>query len=139
VYNLLLNLPLSITFWKIPDAVHTVVCAPDDGWWYHTEHVEQFPDKINSVQFITKFNSIHYNVKNTRCCIHTVVCAPDDGWWYHTEHVEQFPDKINCVQFITKFNSVHYIVKNTRCCTYSCMRSWWWVVVPHGTCRTVSR
>ena len=30
-------------------AVDTVVCAPDDGWRYHPEHVEQFPDKINCV------------------------------------------------------------------------------------------
>jgi len=41
-------LPLSrqvaITVWQIPDAVNTVVCAPDDGWWYHPKHVEQFPD-----------------------------------------------------------------------------------------------
>ena len=29
---------------QIPDAVDTVVCAPDDGWKYHTKHVEQFPD-----------------------------------------------------------------------------------------------
>jgi hypothetical protein len=28
----------------IPDAVDTVVCAPDDGWRYHTKHVEQFSD-----------------------------------------------------------------------------------------------
>jgi hypothetical protein len=28
----------------IPDAVDTVVCAPDDGWNYHPKHVEQFPD-----------------------------------------------------------------------------------------------
>jgi hypothetical protein len=28
----------------IPDAVDTVVCAPDDGWKYHPKHVEQFPD-----------------------------------------------------------------------------------------------
>ena len=34
---------------KIPDAVDTVVCAPDDGWWYHPKHVEQSPDKINCV------------------------------------------------------------------------------------------
>ena len=34
---------------QIQDAVDTVVCAPDDGWWYHPKHVEQFPDKINSV------------------------------------------------------------------------------------------
>jgi len=23
--------------------------TPDDGWWYHPKHVEQFPDKINCV------------------------------------------------------------------------------------------
>src|SRR5215470_8827722 len=28
----------------LPDAVDTVVCAPDDGWKYHPKHVEQFPD-----------------------------------------------------------------------------------------------
>ena len=28
----------------MPDAVDTVVCAPDDGWRYHPKHVEQFPD-----------------------------------------------------------------------------------------------
>ena len=31
------------------DTVDTLVCAPDDGWWYHPKHVEQFPDKINCV------------------------------------------------------------------------------------------
>jgi len=35
--------------WQIPDAVDKVVCAPDDAWWYHPKHVEQFPDKINCV------------------------------------------------------------------------------------------
>jgi hypothetical protein len=33
----------------MPEAGDTVVCAPDDGWWYHPKHVEQFPDKINCV------------------------------------------------------------------------------------------
>jgi hypothetical protein len=28
----------------VPDAVDTVVCAPDDGWRYHPKHVEQFPE-----------------------------------------------------------------------------------------------
>jgi len=28
----------------VPDAVDTVVCAPDDGWKYHPKHVEQFPE-----------------------------------------------------------------------------------------------
>ena len=34
---------------QIPDVVDTVVCAPDDGWWYHPRHVEQFADKMNCV------------------------------------------------------------------------------------------
>jgi hypothetical protein len=25
-------------------------------------------------------------------------------------------------------------VTNTRCCRYTCLRSWWWVVVPPKTC-----
>ena len=33
----------------IPHAVDTVVCAPDDGWWYHPKHVEEFPNKINCI------------------------------------------------------------------------------------------
>jgi len=31
------------------DAVDTVVWAPNDGWWYHPKHVEQFPDKLCNV------------------------------------------------------------------------------------------
>jgi len=34
---------------QIPDAVDTVVCAPDDGWGHHPKHAEQFPDKIYCV------------------------------------------------------------------------------------------
>jgi hypothetical protein len=35
----------------MPDAVDTVVCAPDDGWKYHPKHVEQFPniDKLCNI------------------------------------------------------------------------------------------
>jgi hypothetical protein len=36
--------PIAVTACQIPDAVDTVVCAPDAGWKYHPEHVEQFPD-----------------------------------------------------------------------------------------------
>jgi hypothetical protein len=42
-----LELVLSVLW--VAYAVDTVVCAPDDGWWYHPKHVEQFPDKINCV------------------------------------------------------------------------------------------
>jgi hypothetical protein len=41
-----------VTVWKIPDAVDTVVCAPDNGWRYHPKHVEQFPD-INKLCNVT--------------------------------------------------------------------------------------
>jgi hypothetical protein len=36
---------------QIPDAVDTVVCAPDDGWKYHPKHEEQFPD-INKLCYV---------------------------------------------------------------------------------------
>jgi len=39
----------AVTVWQIPDTVDTVVCGPNDEWWYHLKHVEQFPDKINCV------------------------------------------------------------------------------------------
>jgi len=40
---------VALTVGQIPDAVDTVVCAPDDGWRYHPKYVQQFPDKINCV------------------------------------------------------------------------------------------
>jgi hypothetical protein len=36
----------------MPDAVDTVVCAPDDGWRCHPKRVEQFPDIINCVMLV---------------------------------------------------------------------------------------
>jgi len=93
----------STTMWQIPDAVDAVVCAPDDGWWYHPKHVEQFPDKINCVTLHLVGYILECSCRNSTTiwqipkAVNTVVCAPDDGWWYHPKHVEQFPDKINCV------------------------------------------
>jgi len=28
----------------VPDAVITVICAPNDGWSYHPKYVEQFTE-----------------------------------------------------------------------------------------------
>ena len=48
---------------QIPDAVDTVVCAPDDGRRYHPKHVQQFPDKINCVPLhLDKINCVTYLV-----------------------------------------------------------------------------
>jgi hypothetical protein len=38
-----------VTVWQIPNAVDTLVCAPDDGWKSRPKYVEQFPDKINCI------------------------------------------------------------------------------------------
>ena len=45
----------------IPDAVDTVVCAPDDGWRYHPKHVEQFPD-INKLCYSCILLDIYWNI-----------------------------------------------------------------------------
>jgi len=47
----------------MPDAVDTVVCAPDDGWWHNLKHVEQFPDKINCVTLHLVGYILEYNAK----------------------------------------------------------------------------
>jgi len=44
----------------------------------------------------------------------------------------------NCIYNVW-YLSHFYDVTNTRCCRYSCLLSWWWVVVPPEICRTVSR
>jgi hypothetical protein len=31
---------IAVTVLQIPDAVDTVVCAPENGWCYHSKHVE---------------------------------------------------------------------------------------------------
>ena len=72
---------IAVTVLQIPDAVDTVVCAPDDGWKYHPKHVEQFPDinKLCNVascwiyivilleaQYILHFSRIRVNLLS--CC-----------------------------------------------------------------------
>jgi hypothetical protein len=51
---------------QIPDAVDTVVCAPDDGWKYHPKHVEQFPDvnKLCNVNILTMHGPINVKTPN---------------------------------------------------------------------------
>jgi hypothetical protein len=54
---------VAVTVWQIPDTVDTVACAPDDGWWSHPKHVEQFPDKINCVTLhLVGYNNNNNNV-----------------------------------------------------------------------------
>jgi hypothetical protein len=46
---------------KIPDAVDTVVCTPDDEWKYLPKHVEQFTD-INKLCNVASCLDIYWNI-----------------------------------------------------------------------------
>jgi hypothetical protein len=67
-------------FWQIPDAVDTVVCAPDDGRRSHTKHVEQFTEiyKLCNVVscFVIIWNHFHYiPLVSYRCIMFRPKCV----------------------------------------------------------------
>ena len=51
---------VAVTVWQVPDSINTVVCAPDDGWWYHPKHVE----RISEINKLCKVTSFWKYVKN---------------------------------------------------------------------------
>jgi len=72
------NLTLSVAVWQIPDAVDTVVCAPDDGWRYHPKHVELFP-YINKLR--NNVQQLHVQQPSTHAkpeAPSAVLCS----WWW---------------------------------------------------------
>jgi len=57
-----------------------------------------------------------------------------------THHQERKQLYLQHLVFVTpSLLSAAIGVTNTRCCRYSCLRSWWWVVVPPETYKAVSR
>jgi hypothetical protein len=56
--------------------------APDDRWWYHSKHVEQFPVKINCVTSYLIGYILEVTVWQIPDAVYTVVCNPDNGCWY---------------------------------------------------------
>ena len=65
---------VAVTVSLMPDTVDTVLWAPDDGWKYHSKHVEQLTD-INELYTVAScwiIIAIHYtmhgplNIKNTK-------------------------------------------------------------------------
>jgi hypothetical protein len=88
-----------------------------------------YPKRCNVTQFILSGN-----------------CFTCFGW-YNTHHQER--------KQLSRIYSIWYLsdrycylllaagrsngVTNTRCCRYSCLRSWWCVVVPPETCKEVFR
>ena len=59
----------------MPDAVDTVVCAPDDGWRYQPKHVEQFPD-INKLCNVAScwiyISEYTYDARTPERCVRNV-------------------------------------------------------------------
>ena len=72
----------------IPDAVDTVVCAPDDGWKYHPKHAEQFPD-INKLRNVAT------------CWIYIGILLEA----HHILHISRVR-----VNFIFVFNLIHFFL-----------------------------
>ena len=71
---------IAVTAWQIPDAVDTVVCAPDDGWWYHPNHVEQFQDKINCVTLHLVGHILEYTIAMPTFSL-TKNASKRELWW----------------------------------------------------------
>ena len=46
------SLQVAVTVSLIPDTADKMLCASDDGWRYHTKHVEQSTD-INKLYIVT--------------------------------------------------------------------------------------
>jgi hypothetical protein len=46
----------------MPDAVDTMIWAPDDGWRYHPKHVEQFTDICVNKLYIHDARTIEHKV-----------------------------------------------------------------------------
>jgi len=65
------------TVWPGPDAVITVICAPDDGWSYHPKHVEQFTEILRS-NFSTVAEGSRDGLTRARCCNYSYMCS----WWW---------------------------------------------------------
>jgi hypothetical protein len=68
--NNYLQHPVFVTPLLLP----AVIAAPDDGWWYHPKHVEQFPEKINFVT-LHLVGYILEEPKPTCCTILLPICS----------------------------------------------------------------
>jgi len=73
--------------WQIPDALDTVVCAPDDGCRYHPKHVEQFPDinklcngAANLKFFKSRLVTKQWKLKLYRTVIRPIVTHASQTW-----------------------------------------------------------
>jgi hypothetical protein len=125
---------VTVTVWQIPDAVDTVVCASDDGWRYHPERVEQFPD-INKQCNVASF-WIYIGIflrctdlwtLNFRITLHENLSGPFPA-------VECLPTDRQTVRFEYVHRRVGNSPKTTTFFTECTVKKWQphWCCVSHG-------
>ena len=59
----------------MPDTVDTVICAADDGWRYHPNHVEEFAD-INKLYIVASC----WIIFDTLICVFVLNCHRFTDW-----------------------------------------------------------
>jgi hypothetical protein len=102
-----------------------------------------------------KVSPLYSNIHTTRCKFTQFIlsgnCSTCFGWYHHPSSGAQTTVSTasgichtviaicrNRGRVGTGLN-VLWVVYATHSCRYSCLRSWWWVMVPLETCRAISR
>jgi len=92
---------VAVTVLLMPDTVHTVTWAPDDGWRYHPKHVEQFTG-INKLYIVASCWDYHWHIlrdaRTTEYNIERVkvkaipITVLDRSWGFQQPEVLRFQD-----------------------------------------------
>jgi len=57
------NCPTCFGHGPVPDAVNTVICAPDDGWCHRPKHLEQFAAINNLYRVASHWTTINIDLR----------------------------------------------------------------------------
>jgi len=115
--------------WPAPEAVVTVLCAPDDGCGWHPKHVQGTCRIINRLFcvasrwtfpniYLTSSTLIVLAASQRRCMINTTCCThstklPDDEELIYSKHVEYYywnklrEKSASCGSLLRKYIMMH--------------------------------
>jgi len=99
----------------------------------HLKNILIYPTRRNVTQFILSGNCstcFGWYLRQSSGAQTTVFTA--SGIWYLVYHTQTSSNSSTIAA------GSRNGVTNTRCCRYTCLRSWYWVVVPPETCKAVS-
>ena len=68
---------LFVTVRPVPDAVITIICAPDDVWSYHPKHVKQFNPlnpELNPICYLLALLGAHHFLHVSRIRVKLLTC-----------------------------------------------------------------